>query len=146
MPRGVWHAEITGLRADGRTETARFEFLVTDPWPQGVHPRLYFREENRERLLQRTQEPGPAALWSEIQTTAQQLRTTVNIRAGREIPKLASNPSFEGLRPYSLALRQMAALVQTNAFVYWLTGDAEAKEAARQAASADRTPETHRIG
>ena len=51
MPRGVWHAEITGLRADGRTETARFEFLVTDPWPQGVHPRLYFREENRDLPL-----------------------------------------------------------------------------------------------
>lgn len=133
MPRGVWQAEITALRADGRTETARFEFLVTDPWPQEVHPRLYFRQADRERLRQRTQEPGAAALWNEIQATARQLRTTVNIRAGREIPKLASNPSFEAFRPYSQALRQMAALVQTNAFVYWLTGDAEAKEAARQA-------------
>ena len=133
MPRGIWQAEITARRADGRTASARFEFLVTDPWPQDVHPRLYFREEDRERLRQRTHEPGAAALWNEIQTTARQLRTTVNIRAGRGISKLASNPSFEGFRPYSQTLRQIAALVQTNAFVYWLTGDAEAKEAARRA-------------
>ncbi len=131
--RGVWTIEVAASTADGRSARTEFEFLVTGGWPRDVHPRLYFGPDDRARLSQRISQPLFSSEWQEIETTARQLRHNVNIRAGREFVHLASNPSFEGFRPYSQTLRDVASLVQANALVFWLKGDDEAGKAAREA-------------
>ncbi|MBI2222226.1 MAG: heparinase II/III family protein [Acidobacteria bacterium] len=106
---------------------------VSGPWPSQTHPRLYFGEADRRSLLERTRLPGTDAWWKAIEAHARQLRETAGLEAGRDIGALESNPSFAGMYPYLAILRHAGGLIQTNAFVYWLTGDAEAGRAARAA-------------
>lgn len=131
--KGVWNAELNGRTSDDKTVSANLRFIVYPPKSM-VHPRLYFDSGDKEKLLARTRDGRLAKVWEYIQTTAKNTRATGNLAHGGDVFELLDKeyllPSLLG---YFDVLNRARSRIAYNAFIAYLTDDAEARTAAKNA-------------
>lgn len=130
---GVWNAELNGKTADSKTVSSELRFVVY-PSKNTAHPRLYFNADEKEKLLSRMRDPRLAKLWEYVQTTAKSARESGDLAHGGDVFKLLDEeyllPSLLG---YFDILNRARSRIAYNAFVAYLTDDAEARAAAKNA-------------
>lgn len=130
---GLWEARMTaGAGAEGSAE-ARLVFLVRPASAPRSRPSLLLRADKLAGL--RADIAGPKrALWEKLVEEARGLRArfdpaafAYNLDAYDEVFWL---PTYGG---YSNTIRSLGAFARANAFVYAVSGDPEAGDAARRA-------------
>ena len=130
---GIWNAGLNGKTSDGKTISTNLRFIIYPPGNNN-HPRLYFGASDKEKLLGRTRDPRLAKVWEYVQTTAKNARATGNLAHGGEVFELLDTeyllPSLLG---YFDVLNRARSRIAYNAFIAYLTGDAEARTAAKNA-------------
>lgn len=130
---GVWNARLHGKTSNGKTVSANLCFIVYPPG-KTTHPHLFFDAGDKEKLLARMNNPRLAKVWEYIQTTAKNTRTTGNLAHGGEVFELLDReyllPTLLG---YFDVLNRARSRIGYNAFVAYLTNDAEARTAAKNA-------------
>ena len=130
---GVWRAELRGETPDGRGIATELRFLVRKK-ALSAHPRLYFDESDRTKLVARMRDEKLRKVWEHIQTAAKTSRATGEIGHGGKVFELLDTeyllPSLLG---YFDVLNRARARIANNAFVAYLTGDVEARAAAKDA-------------
>lgn len=130
---GIWRAEFNGSDPGGRTIATPMRFLAVHNKRQ-QHPRLYFDAGNKEKLVARMRDPRLAKVWEYIQNTAKNTRATGNLAHGGDVFQLLDKeyllPSLLG---YFDVLNRARSRIAYNAFLAYLTNDAEARVAAKDA-------------
>lgn len=130
---GLWRAHLRGEAPDGRIISTELRFLV-HPAGRSPHPRLYFYPNDKWKLLARTRDAKLAKVWEYIQTTAKNSRATGEVSHGGKVFELLDTeyllPSLLG---YFDVLNRARTQIAYNAFVAYLTDDAEARSAAKNA-------------
>ena len=130
---GVWRAELRGETPDGRAVVTELRFLVHKTSRSG-HPRLYFGGSDRAKLIARTRDEKLGKVWEHIQTAAKNSRATGQIaHGGRVFELLDTEYLLPSLLGYFDVLNRARARIAHNAFVAYLTGDLEARAAAKDA-------------
>lgn len=130
---GVWSTELNGKTSDGKTVSSEFRFIVY-AGRQTAHPRLYFDANDKGKLLARMRDPRLAKVWEYIQTTAKNTRATGDLAHGGDVFQLLDKeyllPSLLG---YFDILNRARSRIAYNAFMAYLTDNAEARTAAKNA-------------
>lgn len=130
---GVWVVNLLGTTADGRSIETPLRFILHRVGA-GSHPHLLFNGSERETLLARTRQPQMAVLWSKFLEKAKSTRAGGDLAYGGEVFKrLDSQHLLPTLLGYFGILSQARERISYNAFVAYLTGDAEAFAAAKSA-------------
>ena len=132
-PTGVWTAQLQGMTSDGHiiNTTARF---IIHPTRVSNHPRLLFGASERETLIARTRNPKLAALWAKLQKDARTTRESGNLADGGAVfERLDAVHLLPTLPGYFDVLSRARARISSNAFDAYLTGDREARTAAKSA-------------
>lgn len=130
---GIWRAELHGQTPDGSVIRTELRFLVHVKTRAG-HPRLYFDESQKAKLVARTREEKLAKTWEYIQTAAKNSRATGEIaHGGRIFDLLDTEYLLPSLLGYFDVLNRARTRIAYNAFVAYLTDDVEARVAAREA-------------
>src|SRR5688500_3085232 len=132
-PAGVWLARLRGTTSDGQSVETVIRLIVR-PASATDHPRLFFSATDREKLIARSRDPKLVSLWTNLQTTAKTTRTSGDISDGGKVFELLDSeyllPSLLG---YFDVLNRARTRIGYNAFVAYLTDDAEARNAAKDA-------------
>ena len=132
-PRGLWRAELKGFDPGGRTLSTSVRFIVSSN-KRPMHPRLYFDAGEKGKLIARMRDPRLAKVWEYVQTTAKNTRATGNLAHGGDVFRLLDReyllPSLLG---YFDVLNRARSRIAYNAFLAYLTNDAEARAAAKDA-------------
>ncbi|MDQ3750570.1 MAG: heparinase II/III family protein, partial [Acidobacteriota bacterium] len=130
---GVWNAGLNGKTADGKSVSSGLRFIVYPP-ERAAHPHLYFDSGDKEKLLARMRDPRLAKVWEYIQTAAKNTRATGDLSHGGDVFELLDKeyllPSLLG---YFDILNRARSRIAYNAFLAYLTDDAEARTAAKEA-------------
>lgn len=130
---GVWNAELNGKTPNGKTVSTDLRFIV-HPAKTNAHPRLFFDSNDKEKLLARMRDPRLAKVWEYVQTSAKAARTTGDLANGGDVFELLDKeyllPSLTG---YFDVLSRARNRIAYNAFIAYLTDDAEARTAAKAA-------------
>lgn len=135
MPGGpqVYRLQLNGATAGGGSVVTTVRIVRLTP-ELPAHPRLYFSANNREKLIERAHSPKYAELWKQIVERAQLSRTTGDLSRGAAIiPMLDRNYLLPTLPGYFDLISKAGARIQYNALVAYVTGDLEAREAAKSA-------------
>lgn len=132
-PSGVWVVNLHGTTANGRSVETPVRFILHRAGA-GNHPRLLFDGSDREILLARTHQPQMALLWSKFLEKAKATRAGGRLAYGGEVFKrLDKEYLLPTLLGYFGILSQARERISYNAFVAYLTNDAEALAASRSA-------------
>ena len=130
---GLWLAELRGETAQHRTVATDLRFLVHEEGSRS-HPRLYFDAAEKAKLIAKTRDPRLAKVWEYIQTTAKNSRASGPIAHGGDVFELLDSeyllPSLLG---YFDVLNRARSRIAYNAFMSYLTDDAEARRSAKEA-------------
>jgi len=130
---GIWNAELRGRTSNGKTVSANLRFIVY-PAKNATHPRLFFGASDKEKLLARMKDARLAKTWEYIQTTAKSSRASGRLSHGGQVFELLDReyllPTLPGY--FDVVYRACFRIVY-NAFVAYLTDDAEARAAAKNA-------------
>ena len=131
---GLWRAEISGRRGREEFSPASLVFLVRSKTAPREHPRLLLTREDQTRLQKSILSGRPREIWEKLRETARALRArydpadfNYNLDAYDEVFWL---PTYSG---YAGTIRTLASYARANGFVYGLSGDREAGDAARRA-------------
>ena len=132
-PAGVWLARLRGTTSDGQSVETVIRLIVR-PASATDHPRLFFSATDREKLIARSRDPKLVSLWTNLQTTAKTTRTSGDISDGGDVFELLDSeyllPSLLG---YFDVLNRARSRIAYNAFDAYITGNAEARTAAKSA-------------
>lgn len=132
-PTGVWLGRLRGTTSDGRSVETDIRLIVR-PGSATDHPRLFFAAIDREKLIARSRDPKLASLWTYLQTTAKTTRTTGDIsHGGNAFELLDSEYLLPSLLGYFDVLNRARARIAYNAFDAYISGNAEARTAAKSA-------------
>ncbi len=130
---GAWSLELRGKTSAGKAVSAGLRFIVY-PAKNTAHPRLFFDSNDKEKLQARTRDARLAKVWEYIQTTAKNSRASGNLAHGGEVFDLLDKeyllPTLLG---YFDVMNRARFRIGYNAFVAYLTDDAEARTAAKNA-------------
>ena len=130
---GIWRADLRGEARDGRVVSTQLRFLVHSD-DRRPHPLLYFDAKDKSKLVARTRDPNLAKVWEHIKTAAKNSRTTGDIgHGGKVFELLDSEYLLPSLLGYFDVLNRARTRIGYNAFVAYLTDDAEARNAAKDA-------------
>ena len=130
---GVYRLEMNGKTATGSSIRTTLRVVRTTPLPRD-HPRLYFGANDKEKLVERARSSKYAALWQQIVDRARTSRTTGDLSRGAAIlPMLDRDYLLPTLPGYFDLISKAGARIQYNALVAYVTGDVEAREAAKSA-------------
>lgn len=132
-PKGVWLARIRGSASDGQTVDTSIRLIVR---PQRVnsHPLLFFDAADRQKLIDRSRDPKLAALWAYLRTTAQSARASGELaHGGRVFEMLDTEYLLPSLLGYFDVLNRARTRIAYNAFEAYITGNEEARSAAKAA-------------
>jgi hypothetical protein len=132
-PTGLWMARVRGTASDGQSVETIVRFIVR-PESAAKHPRLFFAATEHEKLTARTRDPKLSTLWANLQTTAKTTRETGTLANGGDIFELLDSeyllPSLLG---YFDVLNRARSRIAYNAFDAYITGNPEARTAAKTA-------------
>lgn len=132
-PTGIWLLTVRGTTNKGQTVTADVRLLVR-PKNLSTHPGLFFDSNDRERLLARSRDPRLASLWAHLQATAKSTRESGDIARGGDVFELLdSNYLLPSLTGYFDVLNRARSRIAYNALDSYLTGNVEARKAAKRA-------------
>lgn len=130
---GLWIATVRGTTTAGQTVKTDIRLLIR-PGKSAAHPRLFFNASDREKLLARSRDPKLASLWSYLQATAKSTRESGELANGGDVFELLDSeyllPSLPG---YFDVLNRARTRIAYNAFDAYLTGNADARNAAKAA-------------
>jgi len=130
---GLWLATVRGTTTANQTVKTDVRLLVR-PGQSAAHPKLFFNANDREKLLARSRDPKLASLWSYLQATAKSTRESGEIANGGDVFELLDSeyllPSLLG---YFDVLNRARTRIAYNAFDAYLTGNADARNAAKAA-------------
>lgn len=130
---GVYELELSGVTRAGLKITTSVRALEPGRVP-AAHPRLFFTANDREKFIERSRSAKYSELWKLIVQRAAQSRDTGDLRRGAAIvPMLDRQYLLPTLPGYFDLISKAGARIQYNALVAYLTGSAEAREAARSA-------------
>jgi hypothetical protein len=130
---GIWRARLRGTAADGRTMETTMRFRVRRASALG-HPRLYFDARGEAEMRKRTEHPRLRELWTNLQKSALQTRTTGDLsKAGLVFGELDSRYLLPSLPGYFDALNRARLRIASNALDGFVTGDSASRETARTA-------------
>ena len=130
---GSWRIELNGETHDGKSISAELRFLVR-PHTVSSHPRLYFGSGDKAKLTARMRAPKLAKVWEYIQTGAKNSRASGEIaHGGRVFELLDTEYLLPSLLGYFDVLNRARSRIAYNAFVAYLTDDAEVRAAAKEA-------------
>ena len=131
-PPGSWRAELRGETADRKTVATDLRFLFRSG-SSPSHPRLYFSAEAKPQLVARTRDPRLGKAWEYIQTAAKNSRASGEIAHGGDVFMLLDTeyllPSLLG---YFDVVNRARSRIAYNAFVSYLTDDAEARKSTKE--------------
>lgn len=132
-PEGVWLGRLHGTTSNGQSVESVIRLIVR-PANNASHPRLFFDAADREKLLARSRDPKLASLWTNLLTTAKTTRASENVASGGDTFELLDSeyllPSLLG---YFDVLNRARLRISHNAFEAYMTGNAEARTAAKEA-------------
>lgn len=132
-PAGVWRAELLGETGDGREIATQLRLIVRRRGPAG-HPRLYFGEADRQKLLDRTRDPRTAKIWAGLMKTAAASRDSGPVAHGGEVfSRLDPAHLLPTLLGYFDVLTRASSRITYNSLAAWVTGDTQARDAATSA-------------
>ena len=130
---GLWLATIRGTTRAGQSVKTDVRLLVR-PHDSSPHPRLFFSGTDREKLLARSRDPKLASLWAHLQSTAKTTRESGEVAHGGDVFELLDTeyllPSLLG---YFDVLNRARTRIAYNAFDAYLTGNSDARNAAKTA-------------
>lgn len=130
---GVYKLLLNGVTADGMSVATAVRIVGLLP-ALSKHPRLYFGAEDCANLAARARSPKHAAAWQQIVNEAKLSRSTGDLARGAGIfPMLDRVYLLPTLPGYFDLITKAGARIQYNALVASITGDTEAREAARRA-------------
>lgn len=130
---GLWMINLRGMTTEGRSIETPVRFILHSA-DVASHPRLLFGGSDRETLLARTRQAQMAALWAKFLERAKASREGSSLDYGGEVFKrLDREYLLPSLLGYFGILSQARERISTNAFVAYLTDDAEALSAAKSA-------------
>lgn len=130
---GLWIAEVRGTTADGSNLTTGLRFIV-HPADTTGHPRLFFTATDRQILVARTRNPKLSAMWAKLRERAKATRASGELARGGETFELLDREYLlPSLLAYFDVLNRARARISTNSFDAYITGDKEARDAARSA-------------
>ena len=130
---GVWNAELKGKTTDGKIVSSELRFIVYPP-ENTAHPRLYFDSGDKAKLLARMRDPRLAKVWEYVQTAAKNTRATGDLAHGGDVfEQLDKEYLLPSLLGYFDILNRARSRIAYNAFIAYLTDDAEARAAAKNA-------------
>ncbi len=130
---GVYKLSLNGVTANGDVLVTTVRLVRTTSISH-VHPRLYFSPADRAKLAARTRDPKYAALWQQFVTQAKLSRNSGDLSRGAAIlPMLDSGYLLPTLPGYFDLITKAGNRIQYNALVAYVSGDAEARGAAKEA-------------
>lgn len=132
-PAGLWLAHLHGRTSEGQSIKTVVRMIVR-PENTANHPRLFFAGSDREKLIARSRDPRLSTLWSNSQTTAKTARASGELAHGGDVFELLDSeyllPSLLG---YFDVLNRARSRISYNAFDAYITGNVEARTAAKAA-------------
>ncbi len=132
-PNGVWLVKLSGSNSEGQSVNTSIRMLVR-PSLVGTHPRLFFDAADRQRLIDRSRDPKLATLWSYLQTTAKSARESGELaHGGKVFEMLDTEYLLPSLLGYFDVLNRARTRIAYNAFEAYVTGNNEARSAAKAA-------------
>lgn len=130
---GVYKLLLNGVAADDMSVETTVRIVGLLP-VSSKHPRLYFGAEDCAKLAARAKYPKYAPVWQQIVNEAKMSRSTGDLSRGAAIfPMLDRVHLLPTLPGYFDLITRAGERIQYNALVASITGDAEAREAARRA-------------
>ncbi len=132
-PTGLWMAKLRGTSSDGLSINTAVRLIVR-PEKFSGHPRLFFGGADRQKLIERTRDPKLANLWAHLLTTAKTTRASGDVaHGGKVFEQLDSEYLLPSLLGYFDVLNRARSRIAHNALEGYLTGNAEARTAAKSA-------------
>ena len=133
---GLWQFQLDG--ATGRNESLKTVVrLIVHPvtnTAKGVHPALFLSTSDRQKLIQRSQDPKLASLWANLLTTAKNTRGTGELAHGGKVFELLdSEYLLPSLLAYFDVLNRARSRIAHNALEAYITDSAEARAASKSA-------------
>lgn len=130
---GLWMVQLDGSTEDGKTVSTVVRLLV-HPAKKNGHPRLFFDASDRQKLVERSRDPKLASLWSQLEKTAKDSRTSGDLAHGGAVFELLdSEYLLPSLLAYFDVLNRARSRIAHNAFEAYVTESAEARAAAKTA-------------
>jgi hypothetical protein len=130
---GVYRLELIGTTTGNASLRTMVRALRTAAAP-AAHPRVYLDASDRRKLIERSQSAKYGQIWQQILLRAQAARNSGDLRRGIGIlPMLDREYLLPTLPGYFDLISKASARIQYNALVAYITGEAEAGEAARSA-------------
>ncbi len=130
---GVYKLVLHGAAAGGASITTTVRLLRTTP-VSSIHPRLYFAPADHDKFVARSHNPKYAAVWQQIVDQAKLSRSTGDLsRASRIFGMLDRVYLLPTLPGYFDLISKAGARIEYNALVAYLSGDAQARDAAKSA-------------
>lgn len=131
---GLWNVQLVGLTGSGETITTVVRLIVHPARGDGGHPRLFFQSTDRQKLIDRSRDPKLASLWAHLQKTAKDSRATGELADGGKVFELLdSEYLLPSLLAYFDVLNRARSRIAHNAFEAYVTGNEEARAAAKAA-------------
>ncbi len=132
-PPGVWHAQLRGVTGEGRQVNTSVRLIVRSP-RAASHPKLFFEASDRPKLIERSRDPKLSKLWDYLQTTAKSTRASGDLAHGGKVFELLdSEYLLPSLLAYFDVLNRARSRIAHNAFEAYITGNLEARTAAKAA-------------
>jgi len=128
---GVWVAHLRGTTGDGRSLITPVRFIVRSSGVLG-HPRLFFSAADRDALIARTRHAKAASVWAKLQAEARRARET-DPTSGSAFARLDAEHLLPTLPSYFEILGRARRRIASNALDAYVTGDPEARAAAKSA-------------
>ena len=130
-PAGLWLAKMRGTTSAGLTIETSIRLIVR-PERSRTHPRLFFNQTDRQKLVERMGSPKTASLWTQLQSTAKTARTSGELtHGGKVFAMLDSEFLLPSLLAYFDVLNRARSRIAYNSLEAYLTGSEEARNAAK---------------
>lgn len=129
--RGPWTLILTGKTKSGAVVQTRVRIWVLDKPQAKRHPRLFFTEADRLKLVKRSRSGRGKAIWQQIEKQATKARTAF-VPDDAQIELFPKDYLLQQLSTYFAILRTNARNALLNAWVYSITENEEAGEFARK--------------
>lgn len=132
-PHGIWLAKLRGVAGDGREVNTSVRLVVSPPGATS-RPSLFFEASDRQKLIERSRDPKLSKLWSYLQATAKSTRASGELaHGGKVFEMLDSEYLLPSLLAYFDVLNRARSRIAHNAFEAYITGNEEARTAAKAA-------------
>ena len=129
---GLWKVQLEGATPTGESVKTIVRLIVHPE--KHAHPDLFFSTTDRQKLIQRSQDPKLATLWANLLTTAKNSRETGELAHGGEaFEVLDSGYLLPSLLGYFDVLNRARSRIAHNAFEAYVTDSAEARASAKSA-------------